>query len=221
MISSQSHFGCLSDFLLVQQSQYCYKKNKIISCPRLVGMAIKQSTCTDVKENFERARKLLLEAVDSLLEIANNGRENVAEEGTSLSLLKSGIQQTSQQSVPLPNSARSCNIESPRSQFQQDSVREYRSLFGFQPSKSYIKKRKGREKVLQKLQPTKPKWRRDSICLCETDQTSPEEKMKLAKMELGLKEIVFDSDGGVVVQIMFTRSYFIERLCSPLFREWI
>ena len=123
----------------------------------------------------------------------------MTEEGTSSSLLRSGNQQTSQQSVPLPNSARSCNIESLRSQFQQDSVREHRRLFGFQPSKSYTKKGKGRQKVLQKPQPTKSKWWRDCICLCETDQTckpTPEEKMKLAKMGLGLKEIVFDSDGS-------------------------
>lgn len=48
-------------------------------------------------------------------------------------------------------------------------------------------------------QATKSTWRRECICLCDSDHTwkpTPEDKMKLAKMGLGMKEIVFNSDGN-------------------------
>ncbi len=148
-------------------------------------------------ENFQRARQLLLGAVDSVLDIAKNGNGRLGEGSGSSSSFSRNVpdQRTTQET-----STGSSIYELSRSQLQQDSVREHKRLFGFQPSKSCSKKGKGRSKVSQKPRPAmKSTWRRDCICLCDTEQTwkpSPEEKMKLAKMGLGLKEVVFECDGS-------------------------
>ena len=77
------------------------------------------------------------------------------------------------------------------------ALSEHRRLFGFKPSK-VTSKRKG---VGRKHPPTKhsrTNWRKECICLKLCEQSCAphtEEKIELAKMGLGLKEVTFDGDG--------------------------
>ena len=77
---------------------------------------------------------------------------------------------------------------------------EHASLFRFKPSSSKLVK-KGRGKTPVGRQPKQQKatfWTKETICLRYTDQVKApdtEEKMKLAQMGLGFKEIKFNTEG--------------------------
>lgn len=75
------------------------------------------------------------------------------------------------------------------------SVRaEHQRLFGFKPSKIAASKK---SRPTQR-KPGKNTWRKECICLRDREQEakpSAEEKMELAKMGLGLTEVVFNSNG--------------------------
>ena len=116
-------------------------------------------------DKLERAKNLLIGAVDTVIALAN--------------------QQDSSSQAPGP-STRSSSIRS-------TSIEEHKRLFGFIPSKGKRplgKKGKGKRKGATT-------WK-ECICLRHTDQTwkpSSEEKIELARIGLGLAEIVFHSDG--------------------------
>jgi len=80
-------------------------------------------------------------------------------------------------------------------------LNEHRRLFKFQPSKA-TKRRKGSAPPNPKRGKRGPStWKKESICLSSCDQCSiptTEERMELACMGLGLKELQFDVDGGPV-----------------------
>ena len=76
------------------------------------------------------------------------------------------------------------------------SIDEHRRLFGYRPRKGKTpfagaKRNRGRRKG-------STTWKKDCICLRDKEQTwkpSSEEKIELARMGLGLSEVVFNSDG--------------------------
>ena len=76
-------------------------------------------------------------------------------------------------------------------------IAEHKRLFGFQPSRSTTQKAKS--KLSAKKRKPKNSWRKDCICLKDSQQCSkpsPEEKMELSRMRLGLAELMFDPDGN-------------------------
>lgn len=89
----------------------------------------------------------------------------------------------------------------PKPTLQRSAYEEHCNLFRFTPSTSSNagKKRKGKGPL--KGGAKKPKvtfWTKETICLRYTDQAKApdtEEKMKLAHMGLGFKEIKFNTDG--------------------------
>lgn len=152
-------------------------------------------------ENFEKAKVLLLGAVDTVLGLANNGKEVYG----------------SLDDAPCTSRGRHGN--------SSRSVREeHNRLFGFKPSKACnklsnrLRKGKGGVSKLASTTPIVKQWRRECICLCECDQSwkpSPEEKMKLKRLGLGLKEITFDGDGDADhVHAAILTAYPVLRKCG-------
>lgn len=159
-------------------------------------------------EDFEKARNLLLGAVNEVLSIASkpsnqgpgpssltrnsSGVLNIASKPSNS--LTAGTTPTNQGPGP-STSARSSSGSSSSSNVQA-SLEEHRRLFGYKPSKGNAKgkcsqrtqgKRKGRTQ-----------WRKDCICLRNRQQSwkpSSEEKIELARMGLGLSAAEFSSDG--------------------------
>jgi hypothetical protein len=136
----------------------------------------------DRDDHMERAKRLLLGAVDTVLGLATESNGDV--QPTSTSRL-ARINRPNRDPAPTCSSSLSRSI----------SIEHKRSINPFKPSKSYNRKMSEWKKRTVKAP---SKWRRDCICLSEMEQTwkpSPEEKMELAQMGLGLKEVSFDSDG--------------------------
>ena len=127
-----------------------------------------------------------MDAVDTILKIADQGNESNPSDGASSSSLTS--------------------TRLPRRTAPSAALKEHQRLFGFKPSKSTSRsaaKRKGK-------QPGRSTWKKDCICLRNVEQTwrpSSEEKMELAKMGLGLKEAVFkcDGDGSHIHDILMAK----------------
>jgi len=115
---------------------------------------------------------LLLGAVDTVLEIANNQKDKGS---------TSGVGEARQ-----PQTA---------------ALTEHKRIFGYKPSKAYTytkSKGKGPRLSKSKLSKSITLWHRDCICLSDSDQTwkpTPEEKVKLAKLGIGLKNLSLNSDG--------------------------
>ena len=163
----------------------------------------------DNKDNFKRAKDLLLGAVETVIEIAQQTASSSSSSpnprpSTPLSLSGQPSTSTSKPKsfLSLGSNARSRSTDKQVPLHCSDSViSEHKRVFGYKPSKAYSKARcnKGRSAPGQfrgkAKAPGKSIWKRDCICLSESDQTwkpSPEEKMKLG---LGLKEISFIVDG--------------------------
>ena len=127
------------------------------------------------KDTFERAKKLLLGAVDTVLEIATGTNEKGTER--SLTVGTAGPSTTSFSSA----------------------VSEHKRIFGYKPSKAFNShKAKGKGPRPSTSKATISSWRRECICLSECDQNckpTPEDKVKLAKLGLGLKTLSFRSEG--------------------------
>ena len=81
------------------------------------------------EETFERARKLLMDAVDTVLEIATIDRDGK----------KSERDAEATSSNPVSMTTSTSSISSP-------AVSEHKRLFGFKPSKAYSKRSKGKSK---------------------------------------------------------------------------
>lgn len=149
------------------------------------------------KDNFERAKNLLLGAVDTVIEIA----KKKAASPTSDSVPSAANAPASYSLSPLSTASKPST--SGLSSGRPNSVlSEHKRLFGFKPSKPVRSNKSGKGKGKSRLNQPRGKvssWKRECFCLSECEQTwkpSPEDKMKLAKMGLGLKEITFNSDGG-------------------------
>lgn len=82
----------------------------------------------------------------------------------------------------------------PSTSVPSTSIEEHKRLFGFKPSKG--KRPPGKAGKGKRKGP--PTWKKECICLHFMDQTwkpTSEEKIELAKIGLGLAEVVFQSDG--------------------------
>lgn len=120
--------------------------------------------------SFSRARDMLLGAVDTVLQLAT--KDNSSRASTTV------------------RQQASCSTSS-------SALSEHRRLFGFKPKADCTSKRKGKAKCGAK-KPGRSTWKKECICLCDSQQTwkpSPEEKMELAKMGLGLCELTFSTTG--------------------------
>ena len=72
-------------------------------------------------------------------------------------------------------------------------------MFGFQPSKSSTTKKSTRSVKSKRRSAKTSTWRKDCIVLKDSQQTwkpSPEEKMELARIGLGLSEVTFNANGN-------------------------
>ena len=168
----------------------------------------------DNEDNFKRAEDLLSGAVETVIEIAQqtastSSSSNPATPRPSTPLCLSGQPSTSTSKpksfTSLGSNARSRSTDKQVPlQYSESVISEHKRVFSYKPSKAVNKAKynKGKSAAGQfrgkAKTPGKSIWKRDCICLTESDQTwkpSPEEKMKLAKMGLGLKEISFIIDG--------------------------
>ena len=86
----------------------------------------------------------------------------------------------------------------------QSAYHEHSNLFGLKPLSSYAlgKRRKGKAPARMGFTQKRVKktiyWMKETICLRYMDQTrgpDTEEKMKLAQIGLGFKELKFDNEG--------------------------
>ena len=121
----------------------------------------------EMADKFERAKNLLIGAVDTVIALAN--------------------QQDFPSQAAGPSTSSSSSIRS-------TSIEEHKRLFGFIPSKG--KRPPGRKGKGKRKGATT--WKKECICLRHTDQMwkpSSEEKIELARIGLGLAEVVFYSDG--------------------------
>ena len=138
-------------------------------------------------------------------------RRSTHEPGSSLQLSRRSTQepgsssQLSRRSTQEPGSSsqlsrRSTQEPGSSSRWQtlSASIDEHRRLFGYRPRKGKTpfagaKQNRGRRKGS-----IRTTWKKDCICLRDKEQTwkpSSEEKIELARMGLGLSEVVFNSDG--------------------------
>ena len=148
------------------------------------------SKMAEKKESWERAKKLLLGAVDVLLQMKEKNTDGES----------SGSPQTQDESDERTKRQRlftqakpgvSSSLEKKPSAYE-----EHRRLFGYQPSKVCCSKRgtrkgKGKKKAVGT-------WTREVICLKDSDQEcspSTGEKIELAQLNLGLRKLVFSAEG--------------------------
>ena len=138
-------------------------------------------------DDLDRAKSLLLGAVETALRIAATRGGNSHQTSTNTErMLNAGSSSRQPSTIALT------------------SYEEHRKLFGHaSQSKERIgAKRKQSKSVVgdtKRKKKTQQTWKKDVLCLRLCDQeTNPstEEKMHLAKLGLGLKQLVFDSDGG-------------------------
>ena len=139
-------------------------------------------TLASMAQNFSRARSLLLGAVDNVLALANQGPSPQA--GSSQQPPRPGSSQLQPQQSSRPEQSQSASIE------------EHRRLFNYRPRSSSSKdkrpvsQKRGRRKGVT--------WKKDCICLRDKEQSwkpTSEEKIELARMGLGLREVIFKSSG--------------------------
>lgn len=162
-----------------------------------------------IMEEFEAARKVLLGAVDTVLSIAStkertgtasNPQQSGRLEfhGDSRGVGSSGGSGSGSRvvsSIPSRGESSSSLNSIARGGSRRKSlapIEEHRRLFGYCPSKGKGPARKPQRKRKG------TQWKKDCICLRDTKQAlkpTPEEKIELAKMGLGLKAIEFGSDG--------------------------
>ena len=98
------------------------------------------------------------------------------------------------------------NLAAHRANSTASQIDEHRRLFSgfhrqgtrFEPPKAVRRKGKGKYVANASRRSGRSVWKKSTICLRDKDQVckpSAEEKMVLAKMGLGLAELVFDFDG--------------------------
>ena len=139
----------------------------------------------EMADKFERAKNLLIGTVDTVIALAN------------------------QQDFPSQ-----ANSTSSSSSIRSTSIEEHKRLFCFIPSKGKrLPGRKGKGK--RKSATT---WKKECICLRHTDQTwkpSSEEKIELARIGLGLAEVVFHSDGdGEHIHSVLLQTFSVLESCG-------
>ena len=150
-------------------------------------------TCTlpfvrRMASDFDRAKELLVGAVDTVIQMANQ----MTADSTS------PLGASGQSSSVLGASASSSGSEARRgSTSGGKGLEEHRRLFSFAPSKA-SRRCKGKTPRAKRPKRGPSTWRKDCVCLRSSSAKLPPsttERMVLASMGLGLKEIIFDSDG--------------------------
>ena len=155
---------------------------------------------------WDAARKLLQGVMDTVdKRLQNSGSQNAPQQACSSSqqgtVMQAGSGQQNYSFSPNPESSGLCG-SSLRPMLSPYT--EHSNLFNFKPSLSSKVAKRGRGKTPAGRPPKQHKasfWTKESICLRYTDQLKApdtEEKMKLAQMGLGFKEIKFDTDGGAL-----------------------
>ena len=148
------------------------------------------SKMTEGKESWERAKKLLLGAVDVVLQMKEKNTDGEAS-GSSLTQDESDECTKRQRVFTQAKPGASSSLEKKPTAYE-----EHRRLFGYQPSKVCFSKRGNRKgKGKKKAVGT---WTREVICLKDSDQEcspSTEEKIELAQLNLGLRKLVFSAEG--------------------------
>lgn len=151
----------------------------------------KLSNMAERREPFQRAKQLLIGAVDAVIQLASQGESASSNGSTARSSGGTAGPTSNSLSLNSATTRGSCSTNAL-------AIAEHSKLFGFKPSKATTKSksRSGRKK-----QPSKPKvvtWKKDCILLKDSQQTwkpSPEEKIDLARMGLGLSQVTFDCSG--------------------------
>ena len=165
---------------------------------------------------FEETKTILLFTVDAVINAAQASQPGLSHghPPSQRTPTHSSIPSSSTSSQPGPFSLakslssrpRSSLLPSPSSSLPPDSSQglvkrsgldEHRKLFVYQPSKSWTN-RGSRGKNSRKRQVVKM-WKKECICLKYSEQEikpSSEEKIKLAKIGLGLHELVFEANGN-------------------------
>lgn len=137
----------------------------------------------DREESWDKAKNLILGAVDVMMQLKDGKRAN---------------SRPSSGSTGPAASTSAISTKSVSSSSAKPSVySEHQRVFGYQPSKMYSSKRtfKGKGKAKKKGVGT---WTKEVICLKDCEQEiSPntEEKIELAQLNLGLRKLVFNAEG--------------------------
>ncbi|XP_062514725.1 uncharacterized protein LOC134190287 [Corticium candelabrum] len=148
-------------------------------------------TCASMSD-FDKAKKLLIGAVDAVLSLADQAKQESLREPCS----SSAIRRPSFATFGSGRSAETPTREEAISQGASASMEEHRRLFGYRPAKGKGKRSKNVRGARRRCSIST--WKKDCICLCDKEQSlkpSSEEKIELAKMGLGLGEALFDGDG--------------------------
>ena len=142
--------------------------------------------------DFNKAKNLLIGAVDAVLSLADQAKQESSREPCS----SSAIRRPSFATFGSGRSAERPTREEAISQGASASMEEHRRLFGYRPAKGIGKRSKNVRGARRRCSIST--WKKDCICLCDKEQSlkpSSEEKIELAKMGLGLGEALFDGDG--------------------------
>lgn len=129
------------------------------------------------EENFSRARNILLGAVDTVLALASPSQGSSAPDPRPG---PSGLSSQQPHTRVQPNTPSSNTV----------SFQEHRRLFSYK-GKRPISQKRSRKKGPQT-------WKKECVCLRDRQQNwrpSSEEKIELARMGLGLRDVVFRGDG--------------------------
>ena len=168
------------------------------------------------RRTFERAKQLLLGAVETVLDAANklgtHDSPGPSQEQLPARASSSGIHassssvaeggriardSTEDSTHPIAH-VRAAGCSSNRStDLGSIGLQEHRRLFKFQPSKVATKHSKGKAPVKAKRGKRGPSTWKNYICLSSCTQSlmpTTEERMQLAQMGLGLKELHFEID---------------------------
>ena len=149
------------------------------------------SKMAEGKESWERAKKLLLEAVDVVLRMKEKNTDG--ETSGSSQTQDESDERTKRQRlfIQAKPGASSCLEKKP------SGYEERRRLFGYQPSKVCFSK-PGNRKGKGKKKAVGTSTREALICLKDSNQEcspSTEEKIELAQLNLGLRKLVFSAEG--------------------------
>ena len=167
--------------------------------------------CIDVMaKDFERAKELLLGAVDTVLKMADHISSQASSPASSpaSSLLGASCSGGDSHSSVLGATASSSGFRSAglgasntagkNGGAPRTGLEEHRRLFSFAPSKS-SRRYKGKTPKAKRPKRGPATWRKECVCLRSSTARLPPstvERMQLASMGLGLRELMFESDGG-------------------------
>ena len=153
-------------------------------------------------DTFTRAKRLLYDAMETVIAAAAH---EGSKEQADVPCTTQSVHQSTPPSAPRGRQSSSSWLSKPgpssqvtRTPLSSDvALKEHRRIFGYQPSKS--NKGKGALRNRRKTKAKNAMWKKDCICLSNSEQTwrpSPEEKISLAGMGLGLRSgVVFNKDG--------------------------